>query len=110
MKGNSWSPTDVFNRCFWGFPVVPSKTYFYSSFSFAFSLTLYKEVACGINMESWSSLNWKGPFKCHLAQSPCNDLQVAHSPFQPDHLCFQGWGIHHPAVQPVPVFHHPIVK
>jgi len=58
-------------------------------------------------------LRFKGTFKGHLIETPCNEqghLQldhVAQSPIQPGLECFQGWGIYHHSRQPVPGFHHP---
>jgi len=64
-----------------------------------------------INHRITECFGLEGTFRGHPAQPPCSEQghlhldQVAQNPVQPGLECFQGWGIDHPAGQPVPGFH-----
>ena len=74
------------------------------------------KIFYNVNHRIIEKFGLEGTLKSHLVLLPDNDqghLQLdrfSQSPVKLGLECFQGWGIYHLSVQPVPVSHHPDCK
>ena len=89
--------------------------------SILFTLTLVRPLTFPTTTQNQNyriieQFGLEGTFKAHLVHPSCSEQghlpldQVAQSLIQPDLKCYQGWGIHNFAGQPVALFHHPHCK